>query len=127
VKHVEGTSNDKSEETKTAAGLRCSKTDRYDRKGRFNGDGNLSGCRADSQGNPQKWEENQMKKTKWYSPQLSRELVSRLYFKAKAERIPMTRLANRIIGKALETEQVIAHRRVRPPLSSSTVKSAPIA
>ncbi len=38
---------------------------------------------------------------KWYSPQLSREIVSRLYFKAKAERVPMTVLANRIIEEAL--------------------------
>jgi hypothetical protein len=45
-----------------------------------------------------------MTRAKWYSPQLSREIVSRLYFKAKAERIPMTRLANRIMEQAL-TEQ----------------------
>lgn len=43
---------------------------------------------------------------KWYSPQLSRDLVSRLYFKAKAERIPMTTLINRIVRQALDTEQV---------------------
>jgi len=52
-----------------------------------------------------------MTKSKWYSPQLSREIVSRLYFKAKAERIPMTVLANRIMEKALDTEQVIKSRR----------------
>jgi hypothetical protein len=40
----------------------------------------------------------------WYSPQLSRKLVSRLYFKAKAERIPMTVLINRIVEQALDTE-----------------------
>ncbi len=49
--------------------------------------------------------------TKWYSPQLSREIVSRLYFKAKTERIPMTVLANRIMQQALDTEQVIESRR----------------
>ena len=43
-----------------------------------------------------------MRKSRWYSPQLSREIVSRLYFTAKAERIPMTRLANRIMEQALE-------------------------
>ena len=43
---------------------------------------------------------------KWYSPQLSRDLVSRLYFKAKAERIPMTILANRLMQRALDAEQV---------------------
>ena len=43
---------------------------------------------------------------KWYSPQLSRDLVSRLYSKAKPERIPMTILANRLMQQALDTEQV---------------------
>ena len=38
-----------------------------------------------------------MSRGKWYSPQLSRELVSRLYHKARAEQIPMTQLTNRII------------------------------
>jgi hypothetical protein len=49
-----------------------------------------------------------MRRPKWYSPKLSREIVSRLYYKAKAEGIPMTVLANRIIGKELGAEQVIA-------------------
>ena len=44
---------------------------------------------------------------KWYSPQLSREIVRRLYHRAKFERIPMTVLANRIMEKALDTERVI--------------------
>ncbi len=52
-----------------------------------------------------------MTKAKWYTPQLSREIVSRLYFKAKAEQIPMTILANRIMEKALGTEQVVECRR----------------
>ena len=38
-----------------------------------------------------------MPRAKWYSPQLRRDLVTRLYFRAKAERIPMTRLADRLI------------------------------
>ena len=42
-----------------------------------------------------------MAKLKWYSPQLSREVVSRLYHRAKAERVPMTVLANGIMEKAL--------------------------
>ncbi len=42
-----------------------------------------------------------MTTAKWYSPQLSREVVGRLFCKAKAERIPMTVLANRIIEEAL--------------------------
>jgi hypothetical protein len=52
-----------------------------------------------------------MTRLKWYSPQLSREIVSRLYFKANAGRIPMTVLANRIMEKVLDTEQVIECRR----------------
>jgi hypothetical protein len=42
-----------------------------------------------------------MTKPKWYSPQLSRQVVARLYHRAKTERIPMTVLANRIIEQAL--------------------------
>jgi len=43
-----------------------------------------------------------MAKAKWYSPKLRRDLVTKLYFRAKAERIPMTRLADRLIEEALE-------------------------
>jgi hypothetical protein len=43
---------------------------------------------------------------KWYSPQLSREIVRRLYHRAKIECVPMTRLANRLMQEALDTEQV---------------------
>jgi hypothetical protein len=46
-----------------------------------------------------------MTRSKWYSPQLSREIVSRLYYKAKAERIPMTVLASRIIERALSLNE----------------------
>ena len=49
-----------------------------------------------------------MAKTKCYSPQLSREIVSRLYFKAKSERVPMTVLANRIMENALGKPEAIA-------------------
>jgi len=42
-----------------------------------------------------------MTRRKWYSPQLSRQVVSRLYNQAKTERIPMTVLANRIIEESL--------------------------
>ena len=48
-----------------------------------------------------------MMRAKSYSPQLSRELVSRLYHKAKAERIPMTKLANRFIERALGSSESI--------------------
>ena len=42
-----------------------------------------------------------MAHAKWYSPQLRRDLVSRLYHRAKAEGMPMTRLANRLLDEAL--------------------------
>jgi hypothetical protein len=42
-----------------------------------------------------------MPRAKWYSPQLRRYLVTRLYFRAQTERIPMTRLADRLIEEAL--------------------------
>ena len=42
-----------------------------------------------------------MPRAKWYSPQLRRDLVTRLYFRAQAERIPMTRLVDRLIENAL--------------------------
>ena len=46
-----------------------------------------------------------MTRSKWYSPQLSREIVSRLYYKAKAEGVPMTRLASRLITEALGPDE----------------------
>jgi hypothetical protein len=46
-----------------------------------------------------------MTRTKCYSPQLSREIVSRLYLKAKAEGIPMTRLASRLIEEGLDSNK----------------------
>jgi len=52
-----------------------------------------------------------MTKPKWYSPQLSREVVSRLYLKAKADGIPMTVLADRIMEQALGTDPLIGYRR----------------
>ena len=48
-----------------------------------------------------------MAKSKWYSPQLARELVSRLYHRAKAERIPMTVLTNRLMEEALSNTERI--------------------
>ena len=46
-----------------------------------------------------------MPKFRHYSPQLSRELVCQLYHRAKAERVPMTVLANQLIKEALENER----------------------
>jgi len=45
--------------------------------------------------------------TKWYSPQLSREIVARLYHKAKTDGVPMTRLASRLIREALDSLESI--------------------
>lgn len=42
-----------------------------------------------------------MAKAKCYTPQLRRDLISRLYHRAKAERIPMTVLTNRLVETAL--------------------------
>jgi len=52
-----------------------------------------------------------MGKTKWYSPQLSREIVSRLYVRAKSERIPMTVLANQLMERALGTKRESMHKK----------------
>jgi hypothetical protein len=38
---------------------------------------------------------------KHYSPQIRRDLVSKLYHRAKAERTPMTKLTNRLLDEAL--------------------------
>ncbi len=53
-----------------------------------------------------------MAKPKWYSPHLSRELVSRLYHRAKSERVPMTVLANQLVEKALGNKKRINTPRV---------------
>jgi hypothetical protein len=62
-----------------------------------------------------------MTRARWYSPQLSREVVSRLYFKAKVERIPMTVLANRIIEQALGPDETIA--MLKPDENNTDKKS----
>ena len=51
-----------------------------------------------------------MTRPRWYSPQLSREIISQLYHKAKAEGIPMTTLVNRIIEKGLDVDNAIEMR-----------------
>jgi len=48
-----------------------------------------------------------MTRPKWYSPQLPREIVSRLYHKAKAEGIAMTTLVNRIVRQALDRDNAV--------------------
>lgn len=39
--------------------------------------------------------------TKYYSPRLDRALITRLYHEAKAQRIPMTTLASRLVNDGL--------------------------
>ena len=61
-----------------------------------------------------------MEKRKCYTPQLSPELVSRLYHKAKAERVPMTVLTNRLLEEALGNDehtnaQQMANQHKREP------------
>jgi hypothetical protein len=62
-----------------------------------------------------------MPKSRHYSPQLSKELVHRLYHQAKAERVPMTVLANRIMEEALgkkkrtNTKNVAENRHIPEP------------
>jgi hypothetical protein len=56
-----------------------------------------------------------MAKQKCYTPQLSREVISRLYFKAKSERVPMTVLANRIMENALGKQKAVAPTAAEKP------------
>jgi hypothetical protein len=51
-----------------------------------------------------------MPKFSHYSPQLSRDIVSRLYHRAKAQRIPMTVLANQLVEEALRNKKRINRR-----------------
>jgi hypothetical protein len=46
-------------------------------------------------------------KTRWYSPQLPRDLVRELYFEAKAQRVPMTVLADRLVRDGLELHRLL--------------------
>jgi len=64
-----------------------------------------------------------MPRAKWYSPQLRRDLVTRLYFRAQAEGLPMTRLADRLIEEALARsaivrEEFMARIAEEPPKAS---------
>jgi hypothetical protein len=42
-----------------------------------------------------------MSHSHWYSPRIRRDLITQLYFRAKAEKIPMTRLTDRLLEQAL--------------------------
>ena len=55
--------------------------------------------------------------TRWYSPKLKRELVSKLYFRARAEGVAMTTLLNGIVQTALDNE-VVVQRQLSPDASA---------
>ncbi len=40
--------------------------------------------------------------TRYYSPRIERDLITRLYHAARAERVPMTRLASRLLRDGLD-------------------------
>ena len=65
-----------------------------------------------------------MAHAKWYSPQLRRDLVSRLYHRARAEKLPMTRLANRLLDEALArlptADSTAALRVAEEPITTRT-------
>jgi hypothetical protein len=42
-----------------------------------------------------------MWQAKYYSPKITRDLVSRLYWEAQSKRIPMTKLVDQIIAEGL--------------------------
>jgi len=65
-----------------------------------------------------------MPRAKWYSPLLRRDLVTRLYFRARAQGIPMTRLADRLIDGALSgriagPEEFTARIAKEPPTTAA--------
>ena len=46
-----------------------------------------------------------MTESRYYSPRLERDLISTLYHQAKAESIPMTTLASRLIREGLKLKK----------------------
>ena len=42
-----------------------------------------------------------MPRAPYYSPQIRRDLITKLYFRARAEKMPMTKLTNRLLDEAL--------------------------
>ena len=68
-----------------------------------------------------------MTKARWYTPQLERGIVHRLYLRAKVERVPMTTLVNRIVRRALDAEQaaeLATGKEENPAGSLNPAKSA---
>lgn len=50
---------------------------------------------------------------RYYSPQLRRDLITKLYYRAKAEGIPMTKLANRMIDEAMSKIVLLENQSCR--------------
>jgi hypothetical protein len=50
---------------------------------------------------------------RYYSPQIDRDLVSKLYYEAQARHMPMTKLASDLIRAALRHESVQRCRNCR--------------
>ena len=63
-----------------------------------------------------------MTKDKWYSPRLERKTVRRLYFKAKAQGIPMTVLANQFVEKALGKQRADGKHSCKIEASAPKIK-----
>jgi hypothetical protein len=57
-----------------------------------------------------------MSQAKYYAPKITRDLISKLYWEAQSQRIPMTKLADQIIAEGL----VRYHDRRRWKRRSST-------
>lgn len=63
-----------------------------------------------------------MARPRHYSPVIRRDLITKLYFRAQAERIPMTNLVNRLIEEAMSDTVAFESCRVaestppEPPL-----------
>jgi hypothetical protein len=117
-RELEGTQNDKSQKATTSPWFGPDQDDERGRSHHFDRNGDLSGHQTGDRGDPVTtdligvyrfgWRGSLATKmsARWYSPQLSREHVRRLYHRAKIERVPMTRLANRLMQQALDTERV---------------------
>ena len=65
-----------------------------------------------------------MPRAPYYSPQIRRDLITKLYFRAKAEKAPMTKLTNRLLDEGLLnvvpfTEQMESSRVAESPPPTS--------
>ena len=72
-----------------------------------------------------------MARASWYSPQLNRFLVSALYHEARRRKVPMTRLANRLLESALagskgwqEAQQAMGLAEAPVPYRTGQAQSA---